>query len=98
MTDQEKIKFMDTLLAKLEEYIEEDANEDMRPLEFDDEDDKGNTVRRYFPTTFQYRKECSVEDLCMRAEDLTPFAYDMFEWLGYQICGASVKQGNIFAE
>jgi len=98
MTDNDKIKFFDLLSKKFENYINEQAREDQEPMEFDDEDDKGNIVRRYFPTSFQYRKECAVEEVCMQSEDLLPFAYDMFEYLGYVICDTPISNNNQFME
>lgn len=96
MTNEEKIKFFDELAKRFKSHIEEQADKDREPLEFDDEDENGNIVRRYFPTSFQYRKECAVEELCMESEDLAPFAYDMFEWLGHYTCGASMRNENVF--
>lgn len=98
MTDNEKIKFVDTILEKFREFIEEEADKDMRPMEYDDEDENGNIIRRYFPTSFQFRKEVTVEDLCMQAEDLFPFAFDMFEYLGFLACNTPMRKENQFME
>ena len=96
ITDEQKIKFYDYLADLFEAYIDEDADQDLTPLEFDDEDDKGNTVRRYFPTTFRYRQECSIENLAMAAEDLTPFAFELIEFLGNTVYGFSTRENNQF--
>lgn len=96
ITDEQKIKFFDELAKMFESHIEEQADKDLEPLEFDDEDKNGNIVRRYFPTSFEYRKECAVEELCRESEDLAPFAYDMFEYLGQCVFDFAARKENVF--
>lgn len=96
MTNEEKIKFFDALLSQYTSYINEQADENREPLEFDDEDANGNTVRRYFPTSFRYRQECAAEELSSQSEDIAPFAFDLFEFLGNAAYGFSPLADNQF--